>query len=106
MAQLITIWWRDIPAQVTARDGRRKAAVQLSERFQVAIDRAAARAGKTTTDEYLAEWRRETSDCGPDLAAEADRAAADLEAAFPDEELRRYVRSGGVRPKSEQEEHA
>ncbi|NIR40211.1 MAG: hypothetical protein GWN07_30790, partial [Actinobacteria bacterium] len=43
-AELITIKWREIPAQVTARDGRRKVSIQLSDRFQVAIDRAAIRA--------------------------------------------------------------
>ena len=46
MATLTTIWWRDIPAQVTARDGRRSSKIVLHPRFQVAIDKAASRAGK------------------------------------------------------------
>lgn len=98
MPELITIMWRDIPAQVTARDGRRKVSVQLDDRFQTAIDRAAVAAGKESTDEYLGEWRRRVEDCGADLAAEADRAAAELEDRFTEEVLTRYVRSGGLEP--------
>jgi hypothetical protein len=47
--------WRDIPAQVKARSGRTRAGRELSERFQVFIDRAAMRAGLFNTDDYLAE---------------------------------------------------
>ena len=45
---LTTIYWRDIPAQVTAttEDGG-KEQVLMHDRFQVAIDRAAAVAGLT-----------------------------------------------------------
>lgn len=96
MAELITILWRDIPAQVTARSGRRKASIQLEDRFQVAIDKAAARAGKETTDEYLAEWHRAVTECSEDLQAEADRAAADLEARFTDELLQTLITTGGI----------
>ena len=45
MAKLITVYWRDIPAQVIAKRGRETAKVQLSERFQKAIHRPAMRAG-------------------------------------------------------------
>ena len=37
--------------------GRERAARQLSERFQVYIDRAAMRSGLFNTDDYLNEWR-------------------------------------------------
>ena len=96
--ELTTIYWRDIPAQVTARAGRRKASVQLPDRFQTAIDQAATRAGKTDTDDYLAEWRKERKGCGEDLESEATEAAALLEAAFSEEILRRYVRNDGRTP--------
>ncbi len=96
---MITIYWRDIPAQVTARDGRRKASVQLDDRFQVAIDRAAAVAGKETTDDYLAEWHRVTADTpGADLQAEVEEAAEALETAFPEQRLQRFVLNGGNDP--------
>jgi hypothetical protein len=41
MASLITIWWRDIPMQVIARDRRQAHKVVLHPRFQVAVDKAA-----------------------------------------------------------------
>ena len=103
MAELITIMWRDIPAQVTAKQGRRKVSVQLSDRFQIAIDRAAVRAEKKTTDDYLAEWHRIVTPCGDDLAAEADAAATALEERFTQEVLRSFVRNGGLEPERESE---
>lgn len=99
MAQMITIYWRDIPAQVTARDGRRKASVQLEDRFQIAIDRAAAVAGLETTDDYLGEWRRHAVETpGEDLQAEVEAAAEALEKAFPQSRLQTFVVNGGLTP--------
>jgi hypothetical protein len=97
-AELTVIWWRDIPAQVVARTGRRtQVRVELAERFQEAIDAAAMRAGLIGTDTYLAEWRRETRPCGDDLDAEANAEAARLDAAYSDEELDGLSRLGGRR---------
>ena len=53
MGSLSVISWRDIPAQVIARRGRETAKVQLSQRFQEAVDSAAMRAGCAGTDSYL-----------------------------------------------------
>ena len=89
------IWWRDIPAQVTAKEGRATARVQLSDRFQEAIDAAAMRAGLIGTDAYLAEWRREARACGDDLEAEVAGEAERLEAAYPDDLLDRLVLGNG-----------
>ena len=62
MAKLITIYWRDIPAQVMGRKGRTTAFKRvLGPRFQRAIDRAAMRAGRGSSDHYLDDWRREVS---------------------------------------------
>ena len=69
MASLIVITWRDIPAQVIAKRGRETVKVQLSARFQEAVDRAAMRAGKGSSDAYLADWRRTPRECGDDLQA-------------------------------------
>lgn len=99
MAKLITVFWRDIPAQVIAKSGRRSARVQLVERFQTAIDRAAMRAGKGSSDAYLEDWRRsEPRECGDDLEAEAAAEAARLEVQYPEQQLERLIKSGGVRP--------
>ena len=95
MAELTVIWWRDIPAQVTAKAGRARVAVQLRERFQESIDAAAMRAGLIGTDAYLEEWRREPRACGDDLDAEVAQEAEWLEAAYGDDVLGRLVRASG-----------
>jgi hypothetical protein len=95
-AELIVIWWRDIPAQVVAKAGRTSAKAQLSDRFQEAIDVAAMRAGLIGTDEYLSEWRRESTPCGDDLQEEANAEAARLEAEYDDDALAALSRGGGV----------
>jgi hypothetical protein len=96
MAELTVIWWRAIPAQVVAREGRTTARVQLTSRFQEAIDMAATRVGLIGTDDYLNEWHRETRPCGDDLDEEAAAEAAHLEQAYPDATLDTLVRSGGL----------
>ena len=66
MASLIIISWRDVPAQVIVKRGRETHKVQLSHRFQEAVDRAAMRAGKGSSDAYLADWVRSApTPCGP-----------------------------------------
>ncbi len=59
------------------------------------------RAGKGSSDAYLADWRRSAPrPCGDDLQAEASAEAARLEANFTDEDLERLVRSKGVDEKT------
>jgi len=97
VAQLTILYWRDIPAQVIVKAGRQSAKRQLSERFETAIDRAAMRAGLRDTDSYLAEWRRAAPvACGEDLNAEAEAAAARLEADYGEDRLQALVASGGL----------
>lgn len=64
----------------------------------VAVDRAAIIADKKKVDEYVAEWRKETRECGPDLQNEADLEATRLIAAYPQSLIRSYVRNGGWAP--------
>ena len=89
MPELTVIYWRDIPAQVTATDGDRSARHELSNRFQLAIDAAAMKAGLVGSDEYLDEWRRQSRPCGDDLGRE-------VEAEFPRERLLALSRAGGL----------
>lgn len=97
MAKLIVISWRDIPAQVLVKAGRETAKVQLSHRFQEAVDRAAMRAGKSGSEAYLADWRRsEPRSCGDALQAEADAEAAAIEARYSDDDLLRLIRQHGL----------
>jgi len=95
MAKLTTVYWRDIPAQVIAKERRDSAKIVLTERFAEAIDKAAMRAGMAGTDAYLEQWRREVVNCGPDLQAAVDQAAAGLEQEFDDARLAQLVRNGG-----------
>ncbi len=96
MADLIIITWRDIPSQVVAKAGRKAAKVLLSDRFQQAIDRAAMRAGKGSSDAYMEDWCRERTACSADLQHEADQAAARIESEWSDERLERVTKARGL----------
>jgi hypothetical protein len=96
MASLTVIWWRDIPAQVMAREGRRASKVQLHPRFQVAIDKAASRAGKRGYNEYIEEWRKAARECGEDLEAEVNAEVSRLEADYDKHRLAELIQTGGV----------
>jgi hypothetical protein len=96
-ATLSIIYWRDIPAQVVAKQGRETHRIQLDSRFQLAIDRVAMETGLIGSDDYLAEWRRASQPCSGDAAAEVAAIARSLEAAFPPHVLAQYVANGGFR---------
>jgi hypothetical protein len=96
MATMTVIWWRDIPAQVVARDGRRASKTVLHPRFQVAIDQAASRAGKRAYGDYIAEWRKAAQACGDDLEAEVAREVVRLETEYDKHRLAELIQSGGV----------
>ncbi len=98
MAKLITVYWRDIPAQVIAKRGRDSTKVPLPQRFHDAIDRAAMRAGKGSSDAYMEEWRRESRACGDDLQAEAQTQADTLVAGWSDELLEKTTKAKGIKP--------
>jgi hypothetical protein len=96
MAQLVVTYWRDIPSQVSVKIGRREEKRMLAARFQEAIDMAAMRGEASGTDEYLADWRRaDPIPVGDDLAAEADKAKAGIEAQYDDERLKTLIGNGG-----------
>jgi hypothetical protein len=97
MPTLTIISWRDIPAQVVVKRGRETAKVQLSPRFQEAVDRAAMRAGKGSSDAYLADWKRsEPQPCDEDIQKVAADKAAEIEARYTDEELERLIKAKGL----------
>jgi len=96
MATLSVIWWRDIPAQVVAKDGRRSSKVVLHPRFQVAIDKAADRAGKREYNAYIAEWRKTQRPCGDDLEAEVQAESDRLETEYDKHHLAELIQSGGM----------
>ena len=94
--KLITIYWRDIPALVTAQEGRVREKALLEARFQHAIDRAAAVAGLTDTDSYIAQWNRKTFACEGDMAEAVAKEATKIEENYPAERLEILVKQGGV----------
>ena len=95
-SKLITIYWRDIPAQVTAQKGRIREKALLEARFQHAIDRAATVAGLTDSDSYIAEWNRKTLTCEEDMAEAVAKEASIIEASYSTERLEKLVQQGGL----------
>jgi hypothetical protein len=90
------VYWRAIPAQVKAKVGRERVSKTLSDRFQVAIDEAAMRAGMIGTDDYLAEWRNaEAVEQEGDPETVATAVIANLEAEYPDDRLKMLVDNWG-----------
>jgi hypothetical protein len=91
------IYWRDIPAQVKAKAGRERAGKPLSQRFSVAIDEAAMRAGLTESGDYLTQWRMsDWQEHNGEPAEVLEALAAELEAAYPPQRLRRLVDQFGL----------
>jgi hypothetical protein len=84
MAEYQVTYWRELPSLVVARDGADESKLPLPMRFQEAIDEAAMRLGETSSDDYLAGWRRgpwSQREGGPvELAAAV---AAELEERWP-----------------------
>ncbi len=100
MAQLIVTYWRDIPAQVTVKAGRKSAKRALPERFEKAIDAAAMRGGMAGTDDYLSEWRKAApqeldAEQSSDLDAAAEAAAQALDQDYDGERLRALIANEG-----------
>lgn len=97
MADLVVVYWRDIPAQVIVKRGRREQHKEvLPERFEKAIDRAAMRGGAKDSDSYLSDWRKSAIyTVSDDLAVEALAKVAELVAEYDDTRLADLVRSGG-----------
>jgi hypothetical protein len=90
------VYWRDIPAQVIVGKGRRGAKVQLPERFEQAIDRAAMKCGAAGTDAYLAEWRKAdpySIEGEPDAVAQSE--AARLDADYDQERIKALIANDG-----------
>ena len=96
MAQKIIVYWRDIPAQVIVKAGRKTAKRELPKRFIDAIDQCAMTVGAKDSDAYLAEWRRGNPEpVGDDLEAEADQALAQLDDSFPTHRLKTLIQAQG-----------
>lgn len=96
MAKLISIYWRDIPAQIVGRAAGTTIKKIMPPRFAKAIDRAAMRAGRGSSDAYLADWRRESIIVSGDLENIVMQQLALLESRFDDEFLESVIKAGGL----------
>ena len=102
MAQILVIYWRDIPAQIVAESGkgrnRTQAKRELHRRFALAIDEAAMRAGVDKSDDYLEDWHRGTpSACTDSLEQETETLAAQIEHDFNPAKLRALIANSGFK---------
>ena len=93
-SEVVTIYWRDIPAQVNGQQARDRHQVLLSAKFQRAVDRAKRKAGIYTADEDIAQWRRVGEACDDHVFA-AEAQAAALEAEYSKEYLGKLAYAGG-----------
>ena len=102
MAHIITVFWRDIPAQVIAEEGRgrnrKQAKVELEKRFLIAIDSAAMKSGADNTDDYLNDWRRSKPETiSGSLEFEADKLKQTLEKKYSNAVLKALISNGGYK---------
>jgi hypothetical protein len=96
MPDVTIVFWRDIPAQVIVGKGRRGAKVQLPERGEQAIDRAAMKSGAAETDDYLAEWRKEViGSVEGDPNEVANSEAARLDAEYDRDRIKTLIANDG-----------
>ena len=96
MAEVVIVYWRDIPAQVIVGKGRRATKIQLSERFEQAIDRCAMKVGAKDADAYLAEWRKAAAvEVDGDQEVVAQSEATRLETEFDTERLKALIANDG-----------
>ena len=95
---MITIYWRDIPSAVIYKRGREKYKKQLNPKFEAAIDRAAMRAGKGSSEAYMSEWRRETVALQGNPQELVDNLVNELENQFTDEVLEKTIKAKGIKP--------
>jgi hypothetical protein len=96
MPDVTIVYWRDIPAQVIVGKGRRGSKIQLTERFEQAIDRVAMRTGAAETDAYLAEWRKAAPyqiDGNQDDIAKSE--AARLEVEYDSDRIKLLINNDG-----------
>ncbi len=103
-SELVTIFWRDIPAQVNAQVGRTRHQVVLPARFQRVFVNATATAEIYTAEEDVAQWRRETRSLTDKPESATSAAVSDIETTYTPERLRDLARAAGHNPSREEHE--
>ena len=96
MVDVTIVYWRDIPAQVIVGRRHRGTKVQLPDRFEQAIDRAAMQSGAAGTDAYLADWRKaDAYDVDGDSDTVARSEADRLDEKYDHDSLKALIANGG-----------
>ena len=96
MPDVVIVYWRDMPAQVIVGKGRKASKVQLPERFEQAIDRAAMKSGAAESDAYLEGFRKaDPVAMEGDADALAASEAARIDAEFDQERLKTLINNDG-----------
>ena len=96
MAQKIIVYWRDIPAQILVKQGRKSARRELPATFMEVVDACAMRVGAKDSEAYMAEWRKsDPVDVSDDLEQEAENALAEILPAYPKDRLMKLLDQGG-----------
>ncbi len=96
MADLIVVYWRDIPAQVIVKKGRQNAKRELPMRFIQAIDACAMKVGARSSSNYLDDWRKaDPIPVGDDIDEEVEKAVTELDTRYDKQKLIALVNSGG-----------
>ena len=100
MPRITTVFWRDIPAQIIAEDGkgrkRNKIKLELSKRFMVSIDSAAMKSGSHSSDDYLQDWRKsDPIEISNEIEKEIKNFKENIEKSYNSDRLRKLIQNGG-----------
>ena len=57
MSTVRVMYWKEIPVQIEATDGKTKVSKPLDDRFQQGVDAISMFDGSSGTDEYLDAWQ-------------------------------------------------
>ena len=100
MAKITIVYWRDIPAQIIAEQGRgrnrKQFKIELGKKFIVSIDSAAMKSGAEGSDDYLSDWRRsDPKEISDNLEFEANKLKKEIEEKYSNSKLKELISNGG-----------
>ena len=100
MAKITIVYWRDIPAQIIAEQGRgrnrKQYKIELGKKFIVSIDSAAMKSGAEGSDDYLSDWRRSApEEISDNLELEVNKLKKEVEEKYSNSKLKELISNGG-----------
>ena len=100
MAKITIVYWRDIPAQIIAEQGRgrnrKQFKIELGKKFIVSIDSAAMKSGAEGSDDYLSDWRRSVpEEISDNLELEVNKLKKEIEEKYSNSKLKELISNGG-----------